>query len=492
MEPQELELEVHPDAVNAAFWPYMESRARFLLFWGGRDSSKSDFVALKLLLDCLTLPYFKCVLVRDVFNTIGGSMVATLRKVAEREGIDDLFTWGISPLGIKCKENGNTFVPHGMDNPGKLKSLSDPTHAWYEEANQIAQSDADVLSSSLRSSAPGAILQEIYTFNPDHEGDYKTFWLWQKFFRDTGHPDDLSFSGRLGVSVDGELIEMPFEVLHSTADDNRWCPPERKALYRSYEFTDPYRYRVWWLGLWATRQTGNEFYPQFSRAKHAAQLVPYRPDLRIFQSWDANSLPYCAMLCCQPDDQRARGGKLTIRFFQEYALGPPNNGIASTGLQFLLDRQRLGWQASAVYLTGDASMRNSKIGEKRGESNQNDVVGALMNTRTVDGTMVPGCLHDDSLLPWPKKNPGVDRRRSFLNYVLAGGLHDVEVLFDPSLAHAIEDLELVQKGIDGKLKEKFHDTVLNVTYEKRGHFSDNFDYVCITLLESYYEAYQGK
>lgn len=473
MEAPELELEIHPDCVNAAFWPYLESRARFLLFWGGRDSSKSDFVALKLLLDCLTLPYFKCVLVRDVFNTISGSQVATLRKVAEREGLDDLFTWGISPLGIRCKENGNSFVPHGMDNPGKLKSLSDPTHAWYEEANQIAKADAEVLSSSLRTSRPGAVIQEIYTFNPDHEGDYKTFWLWQKFFDQAGHPDGRTFAGRLGIDVQGQLVEMPYQVLHTTYANNRFCPPERAALYESYKAADPYRYRVWAEGLWATRQTGNEFYPAFSRAAHV-KPAPYLPGVPIIQSWDANALPYCAMLCAQPE--RA-GATLTIRIFQEYALRPPNSGLATTARQFLLDRTAHGWAASDVLLTGDASLRARKTGD-----------GNQSNFKDVEAAMLPA-LNSASTALWPFMNTRVLASRDFVNYVLRGGLPGVAVVIDPGCTECIADVELSQLGVDGLHKEIYRDKELGVSYQLRGHFADNLRYILCTILKAQYEAF---
>lgn len=490
MEAQELELDIHPDCVNAAFWPYLDSRARFLLFWGGRDSSKSDFVALKLLLDCLTLPYFKCVLVRDVFNTISGSMVATLRKVAEREGLDDLFTWGISPLGIRCKENGNSFVPHGMDNPGKLKSLSDPTHAWYEEANQIAKADAEVLSSSLRTSQPGAVIQEIYTFNPDHEGDYKTFWLWQKFFEQTGHGTDLTFGGRLGIDVQGKLVEMDYEVLHTTYANNRFCPPERAALYESYAKTDPYRHRVWAEGLWATKQTGNEFYPRFDRAQHTGQ-VRYLPGLPIWQSWDANSLPYCAMFCAQIQDERPAGGKRTLSIFQEYAIGSPNSGLRNTGHAFLRDRITHKWLDSAVMLTGDASLRARKPSDERSTA-FDDVLAALNGYEGPDGEWIPGCLNGGSASRWPKRNPEVMRRRDFVNYLLAGGFADIAVRIDmehcPKL---IADMELVQLGDAQKLKELYNDPVLGVKYQKLGHFSDVLDYALTTVFEPEYTAFKA-
>jgi hypothetical protein len=155
-----------------------------------------------------------------------------------------------------------------------------------------------------------------------------------------------------------------------------------------------------------------------------------------------------------------------------------------------LDRQTYGWQGSSVYLTGDASLRNRKVGEER-ESNFKDVQAALLGFTTVDGVKVPGAIHSDSDRFWPKKNPNVDRRRDFINYVLAGGLHDVEVLIDKDCPELIADLELTQKGVDGKLKEKYHDKVLGVTYELRGHFSDCWDYWLTTVLQGQYDAFKN-
>jgi phage terminase large subunit len=69
---EEIELDIRPDAVNERFLPHLMSRARYRLFWGGRSSSKSDMACLDHLLQCLALPYFKCILVRKVADTIQG------------------------------------------------------------------------------------------------------------------------------------------------------------------------------------------------------------------------------------------------------------------------------------------------------------------------------------------------------------------------------------------------------------------------------------
>jgi hypothetical protein len=473
---KKLKLRIGPNATAPKFRPYLRDRSRHLLLWGGRDSTKSDFAALELLLDCMQLPYFLCVLIREKQNTIADSQIATLKKVAEREGLAKYFRFPQGPSGVlevSCLLNKNKFIGRGTDDMDRMKSVSDPTCAWYEEANQIAKEDADVVSTTLRTSRAGAIIREIYSFNPDHKEDYKKFWIWKKFFDETGHPNDTTFDGQLVVDIDGQLVQQSFRVLHSTAQDNPWCPLDRKATYKGYELTDPYRYRVWWLGLWATKETGNEFYPAFKRGQHVKPTT-YLPRLPILQSWDANSLPYCAMLCAQ---QEAVPGGLHIRIFQEYALRSPNSGLGTTARKFLLDRTAKGWANSDVLLTGDATLRKRNTGD----GNQSDFKDVVAN-------MLPA-LNSRSVNLWPRSNTRVMASRDFVNYVLRGGLPGITVQIDEACVELIADMELSQLGIDGIFKEMYNDKELGVRYQLRGHFADIVRYLLVTLLKAEYEAF---
>jgi hypothetical protein len=497
-ERKKLKINVEPDAVNERFLPYLCSKARYRLFWGGRSSSKSDMACLDHLLQCLTLPYFKCIMVRKVADTIQGSLWATLKAVAEREGIDHLFFWGTSPLVVRCLINGNSFIARGLDNPRKIKSVREPTHALYEEANEISKNDFDVVSTTLRCSQPDAVIQETFLFNPDQSGDYKEFFLWKMFFEATGYPNETSFSGLLQTEIEGELVSQAYEVMHSTIRDNRWASREDVARYKRYgdispvtgEMFDEYLYTIWYLGLWATRKTGNEFYHNFREHAHASTATPFLLGQNILQSWDANSLPYCAMFCAQT--QQKPGGGRILRIFKEYALRSPNSGITPTGRQFLKDRAATPeWQQVEVYLTGDASMRNAKIGEERTASTFKDVQAALSGFTDADKKVVRGCLNSRSDALWPRSNPGVDRRRDFINDLLSGLIPNTTIQIDPSCKNLINDLKQVQKGVDGKLKPRVLDKELNATYEPIGHFSDILDYYVTSVLKAEYEAFKA-
>lgn len=262
-------------------------------------------------------------------------------------------------------------------------------------------------------------------------------------------------------------------------DDNPHIPDSYKESLLQMKLVNPIHYERFVSGNWDVKEaTGNEFYAAFSRTKHV-QPTPYLPDLPILSSWDANALPYSHTLLCQPERV---GEGFVLRFFHEYALTPPKSGIANTGKQFLLDRTANGWQSSALFLTGDATLRNAKIGEQRGESLFNDVQAAVLPA-----------LHSGSTDLWPRKNAGVMRRGDFINYLLRGGVPGVSIQIDPALVRLIEDLEQVQKGVDGKVKPKVKDKELGATYERLGHGADNFDYVCLShpLVSAAYEAFKN-
>lgn len=274
-------------------------------------------------------------------------------------------------------------------------------------------------------------------------------------------------------------------------DDNPHIAESYKESLLMMKHANPIHYEKFVSGNWdAKESTGNEFYPRFERGKHTGQ-VPYLPGLPIWQSWDANSLPYCAMFCAQIEDKRSAGGPRTLRVFQEYAIGSPNSGLRNTGRAFLRDRLKNGWQDSAVMLTGDASLRARKPSDERSTA-FDDVLAALNGYDDPDGKRVPGCLNAASAARWPKRNPEVMRRRDFVNYLLAGGFPDIAVQIDAAACpKLVADMGLVQLGDAQKLKEMYNDPVLGVRYQKLGHMSDDFDYICCTVFEPEYLAFKA-
>jgi PBSX family phage terminase large subunit len=238
------------DLVNERFIPLVENRDRYLILYGGRGSSKSDFAAKKLIFRCINEPYFLYMLIRNTYSSIKESSYETIKQTIITLGLEEFFTFKTSPLEIICKLNGNRFIARGCDDVTSIKSVKDPTGAFYEE-DIISSSDFITITSSIRTSR-AEYLQEIFTINPEVKtGDYMNNWLWQRFFQ--GH-DELSFSSKTTVDIgNGETISNSYTVMHSTYKDNRWIRPESLAEVLSMEKTNPYYYTVYTLGRWGNK-----------------------------------------------------------------------------------------------------------------------------------------------------------------------------------------------------------------------------------------------
>lgn len=258
-----------PKLYNPIYLPWIKSRARYLLAYGGRDSAKSHSAAQKIVISLLSEKYCKVVCLRKIFADIKDSQFETLWAVIEGWGLQGEFTYTKSPLELRCR-NGNVVLARGLDRPAKLKSVKDPTLVWIEEADEIGLEDFIKTDTSIRSSHRDALLQIILTFNPEREQG----WINDEFFP----VSKLDYE-----RPDGEFhyVESPRKstlILHTTYKDNQWCTPERAERYEALKYTlgnDNNYYKVYCLGLWGSALRGlcfenvsyQELFPGFEEWK---------------------------------------------------------------------------------------------------------------------------------------------------------------------------------------------------------------------------------
>lgn len=260
--------------------------------WGGRDSGKSRHIAEQLLVDCLQSGYFRCVLVRKVFNTIKDSQWQLLKDIAEEWRIDHLFTFNKSPLEITCI-NGNKFICRGMDEPGKLKSVSNPSHCWVEEGNQLERDDFIIIMTSLRFNE-GRVKTWV-SFNPECDGNFEDFWLYKIFFKNRPLYTQRVFIAQWKIQLTGKFgkkydVYFTYRSTWTTYKDNPFCKPERAAMLEQLIVLDPYYYDVFTLGRWGNRNTEDPYCYCFDKEKHVGK-TRIIPNLEIYLSFDFNVNP---------------------------------------------------------------------------------------------------------------------------------------------------------------------------------------------------------
>jgi phage terminase large subunit len=406
--------------------------------WGGRDSGKSAHIARQLIMDCLRLPYFRCVLVRKVFNTVKDSQWQLIKDVVEEWGLNDLFTFNVSPLEIRCI-NGNKFLCRGMDDAGRLKSISNPSHAWGEELNQFELDDFIVLMTSLRYNK--GKVKVWGSFNPETEGDYEEHWLYKTFF-DKG---EFNFTSSWTLDIpasprypQGRRIEYRYQSTHSTYQDNKFCRPERIIFLEQLAEIDPYYYTVFTLGRWGNRKITDPFCLAFSKEKHVGE-TKLRQDMEVYLSFDFNKNP------------------ITCGVYQHegnYIWCVESIKLDNSDIYKLCDYIKTSYKGCMFIVTGDATGQNTTA-LVQDDINYYTVIKAQLNLAQPQ-------------LKVPSVNPKVRENRLLVNAVF----HNCVVKLDPARAKglifdcgnvSVNDVGDIEKG-DRKNPKKRADHLDNWRY----------------------------
>lgn len=262
--------------------------------WGGRDSGKSYELSKRCALKMLEPDYFRMILVKKTYESIKDAQWQGIKDFVYDNGIGHLFRFSKSPLEITTTINNNKCIARGCDRPEKLKSISNPSHVWYEEGNQLTQEDYETISTTLRTNK--ARVQEWFSFNPESKGAFEEFWLYRDFFSHIGNIYE-NFTHTKEIDVDGEIVPLTYTSTHTTYKDNPFCTPERIARHEGLKVTNPYRYNVFTLGRWGNEDNENPFFYSFNHDKHY-QNTKYIVDplFSLDVSFDFNKDPCTAVV----------------------------------------------------------------------------------------------------------------------------------------------------------------------------------------------------
>ena len=212
---------------NKSFYPYLNDKHRYLIFYGGAGSGKSYTIAQFITYYLLSRKKFNLLVVRNTGKSNRDSTFALLKQIITKWKLYKIFKINESDLRIRCLLNNNEVIFAGLDDVEKLKSITfskgELTTIWIEEASEIQESDFNQLDVRLR--GKGTNKQIILSFNPIDVNH----WLKKRFF---DRQDDNVC------------------IFHSTYKDNDYIDEEYKKLLESYKDTDEYYYNVYCLGQW--------------------------------------------------------------------------------------------------------------------------------------------------------------------------------------------------------------------------------------------------
>ena len=218
---------------------------------GGYGSSKSYHVATKIILKLLSEKR-KCLVVREVYDTIRDSCFSLFQDVSENMGLHSIIEFKTSPMKIKFP-NGSSIIFKGMDKAEKLKSINGVSIIWVEECSEVKYVGYKELLGRLRHMEMSNHI--ICSTNPVDKAN----WTYKFFFKDEDNDnfvlDDEELYKKRVIKHNNTYYH------HSVHDDNYYLPQDyREELEKMKEY-DIDLYRVARQGQFGVN--GTKVLPQF-------------------------------------------------------------------------------------------------------------------------------------------------------------------------------------------------------------------------------------
>lgn len=240
--------------VNDLNYHILNSKAKIIINYGGRDSGKSFFVGGQYTpLAMETEPYLRGVAIRKTYASLKDSVFQEIMDGVEVMGLSHKFNGTKSPLEIH-HSNGNRILFRGLDNPVKIKSLKGINFIWVEEAEDLTEREFWDLVILLRGSGYQRI---ILTFNPIDEEHFSNRMFVQppadKVIEKFEDGDKKVWINKIKQVIDNKPVEIETLIVRSTFDDNAFIPPTRKAIIENLKESDPFLYDVYRRGKFGTR-----------------------------------------------------------------------------------------------------------------------------------------------------------------------------------------------------------------------------------------------
>lgn len=198
-----------------------------LLVYGGTSAGKTYTVADKLILRSMLEKEIKFLVIRKTLPSLRNTCMEIIAKRCEEHLVPYHLNkaTNIADIGNDCKIY--FLSVNSSEDVEKVKSITDVSMIWVEEATEIRLNDFLIIKNRLRG-GKGGYKQLILTFNPVG----RTSWIY-KYFWDLGYEK----CKKLRYTI----LDNPFV----------WEGNERYIeSLKATKDTDPYYYRVYFEGEW--------------------------------------------------------------------------------------------------------------------------------------------------------------------------------------------------------------------------------------------------
>ena len=223
-----INLKISKQQFNDVYYPHLlDYSHRYEVYYGGAGSGKSVFIAQKLLVKAIKSKR-KILIIRKYGTTLRDSVFQLVIDTLKKWKIYEYCRINLSTYTITLP-NESVFLFKGLDDSEKIKSITDITDIWCEEATELSLDEFTQLDLRLRALVED--LQIFCSFNPISKAN----WVYIKWFK----PDAV-------YDVAQTLI------LHTTYKDNRFLPKAYIIALEDKINTNPAYYKIYVLGKFGT------------------------------------------------------------------------------------------------------------------------------------------------------------------------------------------------------------------------------------------------
>lgn len=223
-----MKLKIKKSLFNDVYYPLLFNYSkRYEVYYGGAGSGKSVFIAQKIIVKALNNKR-KVLVIRKYGTTLKDSVFQLVVDILKKWKIYDYCKINLTTYTITLP-NESMILFKGLDDSEKIKSITDITDVWCEEATELSLDEFTQLDLRLRALVDG--LQIYLSFNPIS----KVNWVYKKWF-DKDAKYDISET----------------YILKTTYKDNKFLPEAYIKALEDKINTNPHYYRVYVLGEFAT------------------------------------------------------------------------------------------------------------------------------------------------------------------------------------------------------------------------------------------------
>lgn len=480
------EIEIPKWCVPPVYTPLFYDDNFAILLYGSRNSAKSDFACLKMLISCLTLPKFKCLMVRRIKDAIKDSVYSMLKECAERNKLDKYFEFKDHLSRIICKINGNSFIPKGtyetLGSTGKAKSVTNPTHAIIDEMDELTESEYKNLVFSLRGAKKKQVIGIFNTNSVD-----ENHWIYKRWF----YPTD-TFEKKDGSHTYVRSKRRNTTILHTTYLMNPYIDEDIVREFAEEKELDLEDYEVLGLGLIKQRKESNLALKYFKRKDNISDSITFNPNALVYLSWDFNRLPHHTVGVWQFGGYDSSTNQYQWNLVKEFCL--EDHSIRE------VQKEINKWLKSKKYSLRKLAIVCDYSGNtKRDHDSVTDVNKIKQEIKKAKYTVV-----DKTIV-----NPSVSASLDFLNDMFGGtvlvdkanpkyGGAKIKLLVHPSCNFHIADFEKTKLDREGKIlkitkKDVFMEEGSKVsrTYQARGHAVDGSRYMAASIFNYEYNLHKS-